>query len=119
MPQRDANAFLLDVVAACDAVSQFIKDADMASYASDLLLRSAVERQLLIAGEAVNHIRRLDPMLAGTLGDVKGIVDFRNILIHGYFHVNHEVVWAIASTDTPRLRAAAFAALDDPWKKQT
>lgn len=119
MPQRDANAFLLDVVSACDAVAEFIRGADVGAYATDLKLRSAVERQLLIAGEAVNNIRRLDPMLAGTLGDVKGIVDFRNILIHGYFHVKHEVVWAIASTDAPRLRAAAHAALDDPWKRTT
>lgn len=119
MPQRDLNAFLLDVVAACDAVAEFIRGADLDAYSNDLKLRSAVERQLLIAGEAVNSIRRLDPMLASTLGDVKGVVDFRNILIHGYFHVKHEVVWAIASTDTPRLRAAAHAALDDPWKKAT
>lgn len=117
MPQRDANAFLHDIIAACDAVAQFINGADRSTYATNLMLRSAVERQLLIAGEAVNSIRRMDPMLAGTLGDAKGMVDFRNILIHGYFHVNHEVVWMIATADAPRLRAAAEAALDDPWKK--
>lgn len=117
MPQRDVNALLHDVIAACDAVAQFIDGADLAAYVADLMLRSAVERQLLIAGEAVNSIRRLDPMLVGTLGDARGMIDFRNILIHGYFHVNHEVVWMIASKDAPRLRAAAEAALDDPWKK--
>src|SRR5215510_3576460 len=111
MPQRDANAFPLDIVTACDAIAKFVDGVDLAGYASDLKLRSAVERQLQIAGEAVNNLRRLDPLLAGTLGDVMGIIDFRNILIHGYYLVNHEVVWGIATRDAPHLRAVAHAAL--------
>jgi uncharacterized protein with HEPN domain len=113
MPPRDIRAYLLDAQEACKAVAAFLAGVKQEQYHSDLLLRSAVERQLLIVGEAVNHIKRLDPLLAATLGDVWGIIAFRNLLVHGYFLVKSEIVWAIATADVPRLLAAVEAALRD------
>ena len=47
------------------------------------MLRSAVERQFEIIGEAFTGLRRVDPSLAATIPDLPRIVAFRNVLIHG------------------------------------
>lgn len=112
MPPREASAYLFDLVAACEAIASFLADADEVRYAEDLMLRSAVERQLMIVGEAVVHLRRMDEARTDGLGPVRSIVAFRNILVHGYFSLDHGVVWRIASEDAPSIRRAASAWLE-------
>ncbi|MCW5756383.1 MAG: DUF86 domain-containing protein [Phycisphaeraceae bacterium] len=117
MPPREVSAYLVDLIAACEAIASFLSDADEARYASELMLRSAVERQLMIVGEAVVHLRRMDEGRVEQLGPVRSIVAFRNILVHGYFSLDHGVVWRIASGDVPAISRAArawMAEIDPP-----
>ena len=72
---------------------------------NDLVLRSAVERQFEILGEALNRLDRLDTALAGRIPDVRQIVAFRNILIHGYASIDRARVWRAVQDDLPPLRA--------------
>jgi hypothetical protein len=55
-----------------------------ADYDADPMLRSAVERQLMIVGEALNRLRRIEPELLASITDSRKIIAFRNILGHGY-----------------------------------
>jgi uncharacterized protein with HEPN domain len=50
---------------------------------SDIVLRSAVERQFEIIGEALAHLARIDAAIAQKVPDLRQIIAFRNILIHG------------------------------------
>src|SRR5690242_9199613 len=50
---RDPRAWLLDVITACELLSDFTRGKTFEDYAADVLLRSAVERQLEIIGEAL------------------------------------------------------------------
>jgi len=59
----------------------------------DDLLRSAVERQLAIVGEALTQLRRIDAATADAIADLPRIVGFRNILDHGYASVDIRIVW--------------------------
>jgi uncharacterized protein with HEPN domain len=59
------------------------------------LLRSAVERQFEIIGEALARLRQVDPVLAATIPELPRIVAFRNVLIHGYATVDNELVWGV------------------------
>lgn len=79
---RDARALLWDTVQACDAVAGFVTGRDLEGYRGDLLLRSAVERQLAVAGEAMSQLARTEPDLAGQVGEWRSVVAFRNILVH-------------------------------------
>jgi uncharacterized protein with HEPN domain len=77
---------------------------DFARYAADALLRSAVERQLEIIGEALAQLARRDPALAGRINEHARIIAFRNILIHGYAGVDSRIVWDVVTTKLSNLR---------------
>jgi uncharacterized protein with HEPN domain len=72
---------------------------------SDLVLRSAVERQFEILGEALRQFARLDATLAARIPDLRQIVAFRNVLIHGYALIDRARVWQAVQNDVPGLRA--------------
>ena len=80
----DAAKLIWDAQQALQRIQRFVARKDFAAYQSDELLRSAVERQFEILGEALNQLSRLDPNMAEKIPDLPRIVAFRNILIHGY-----------------------------------
>jgi uncharacterized protein with HEPN domain len=103
MTLRDLGAFLWDIEHAGELIGGFIDGKTLQDYLDDDLLRSGVERQLGIIGEAANQILKSFPEAAGAISDLPKIVAFRNRLIHGYAEISDTVVWAIASDDVPRL----------------
>lgn len=67
-------------------------------------MRSAIERNFEIIGEALNRIRQNDPTLAERIPDNRAIIGFRNLLIHGYDSIDHSRVWAVIQKDAPQLQ---------------
>jgi uncharacterized protein with HEPN domain len=106
---RSVLAYLSDISGACAAIGRFLDGVDYPAYGEAELTRSGVERQLILIGEAVNSLLRLEPELAGRISHARRIVDFRNQLAHDYAAVNHAVVWAIATDEVPVLRAECEA----------
>jgi uncharacterized protein with HEPN domain len=104
MTLRDRDAFLWDMLQAARNIESFIGNKDLEDYTSDDLLRSAVERQFLIIGEAASQCIRRFPEIEEDIGDIARIIAFRNRLVHGYAVVSNDVVWAIAHDELPRLR---------------
>lgn len=95
--------YLFDIQRAIELVEDFVREtADFAAYQADLKTQSAVERQLAIVGEAVNHLRRVEPN--AKLPNTKQMVDFRNRLIHSYDNINGAIVWAIIHNHLPALK---------------
>lgn len=93
MTQR-GQKYLFDILRAIELAEEFVRDvADFSAYQADLKTRSAVERQLGIVGEAVNHLRRVWP--EAELPNTKQMIDFRNRLIHSYDNMDDVIVWAI------------------------
>ena len=76
------------------------------------MLRSAVERQFEIIGEALAQLSRLDPTLASRISEFRRIIAFRNILIHGYAQVDDRIVWDIVETKLQVLRGEVGALLE-------
>jgi uncharacterized protein with HEPN domain len=104
---------LADVQEAAEAIQQFTRGLDAAGYAANPLVRSAVERQFEIIGEALNRLSNANPDIARRVPDLRQIVNFRNLLIHGYGAVDHTRVWRIAQTLLPALRETAAALLKE------
>lgn len=78
MPSLQIGKYLFDIQQACDSLLQFTQDKSFADYSADPLLRSAVERQFEIAGEALNQLLRLDPAYASRISHARRIIAFRN-----------------------------------------
>jgi len=94
----DPRAFLWDAHRAASLIHGFVEGRTWEEYEADAMLRSAVERQFEIIGEALNRLSKVDPPLAALIGDIGRIVAFRNVLIHGYATVDDTIVWEVATT---------------------
>ncbi|MGB5649309.1 MAG: DUF86 domain-containing protein, partial [Sedimenticolaceae bacterium] len=94
----DAAKLIWDAQQALQRIQRFVARKDFAAYQTDELLRSAVERQFEILGEALNQLSRLDPNMAEKIPDLPRIVAFRNILIHGYASVDDRLVWGVVES---------------------
>lgn len=75
-----------------------------AEFVGDIVLRSAVERQFEIIGEALTRLARADANTAELIPDLRRIIAFRNILIHGYAFIDHTRVWRVVEMNLPNLR---------------
>jgi uncharacterized protein with HEPN domain len=82
-------------------------------YESDEMLRSAVERQLEIIGEALNQLSKTSPELASRVPELPRIVAFRNILIHSYALIDDAIVWQVLTEKLPALEKALRELLAD------
>lgn len=94
---------LEDIRQAAVLIRQFTTDRTREDYAADALLRSGVERQFEIIGEALNRLTKSDPAVASRIGDWRQIIAFRNVLIHRYDVVEDQVVWDAARHKLPLL----------------
>ena len=111
---RNTKKFLFDIQKAVDLVRQFTHEKTLDQYRGDPMLRSAVERQLEIAGEALGRAVQLDPSLATTVKDAKRIIGFRNRLAHGYDEISDEMVWSIVESYVPQLAETVSRLIGKP-----
>jgi uncharacterized protein with HEPN domain len=102
----DSAKLLWDAQQAAQKILRFTAGKTFADYVADDLLRSGVERQFEIVGEALNQFSRLDPTTATMIPDLARIVAFRNVLIHGYANVDDRVVWGVVESSLLSLYAA-------------
>ena len=97
----EVRKYLFDIQEACQLITEFTAGQTFDDYTRNAMLRSAVERQFEIIGEALNQMLKLEPSLTSVITDSRRIVDFRNLLIHGYAKVSNEVVWGIVESNLP------------------
>jgi len=67
------------------------------------MLRSAVERQFEIIGEALAKLAKIDQETAALISEHRRIIAFRNILIHGYAQIDDRLVWGVLDSKLPTL----------------
>jgi len=111
---RDAQAYLADIVESCDAIDVAVRGLDLAGYRSNRLVRSSVEREFTIIGEAMAALARTAPATFASIAQARRIVDFRNQLTHEYPSVNDELVWGFIDRDVPVLRRECAALMESP-----
>lgn len=100
----EIQKWLYDANKASQTIREFLKEKEFESYSTDRMLRSAVERQFEILGEALKRIRDKDEeFLETSITGWRGAISFRNILAHGYEHIDDDIVWGIITDDLPGL----------------
>lgn len=108
---HDPRAFLWDAADAAAAAADFIAGRTRDEYLADRMLRSAVERQFDVVGEALNRLSRVAPDLAARIADLPRAVAFRNLLIHGYATVGDATVLRTVNEELPVLAGHVAARL--------
>jgi len=113
LPFREPRAHWADIQESIRLVESFVAEHDFDAYASDLLMKSAVERQVQIISEAAVRLgddgERRCPGL-----DWKGLRGMGNLLRHAYHRVDDRIVWDAVKEDLPLLKACVDRVLNDP-----
>ena len=106
---RDERACLADIIEACDAIVIAVSGLKLDDYETNRLVRSSVEREFIIIGEAMVALCRIAPSTFDSITRARRIVDFRNQLTHEYPTVDNAFVWAIIEHDVPLLRKESMS----------
>ena len=102
MPNR-LPKHLFDALAAVRLAREFSMGLSLETLASNVLVRSAIERQLEILGEACLRAVQADPEIRQRLPEVAFAIGLRNKIIHGYDWIENAVVYDTLVHDLPVL----------------
>lgn len=103
MNERD-KLFLGHILEAIAAIESFTREG-RAFFIADLKTQSAVVRQLEIIGEAVKQVSA-ELTAAETAVPWRQIAGTRDRLIHAYFKVDLDAVWAMVEQDLAQLKSS-------------
>lgn len=115
---RDERAYLADIVDSCEAIEYDVRGLNLDDYQDNRLVRSAVEREFIIIGEAIIALSRVAPAIFESITHARRIVDFRNQLTHEYPMVDDALVWAIVEKDVPVLRRECSLLLENAGSEE-
>ena len=104
---------LFDALAAITAARSFVANLSVEAYAANLLVRSAVERQLEILGEACARLATTDPALFERIPKARLAIGLRNRIIHGYDAIDDETVFQTVLKDLEPMSAQLQAWLEE------
>ena len=93
---RDPLLYLEDILDACDKIRTYVQGETQESLEEDAMRFDAVVRNLELIGEAA---RQLPKPIHDAIPRVpwREIIAMRNILVHGYFGIDPDVVWTVAT----------------------
>lgn len=99
---RDPKERLRDMLEAIGAIERYV-GRGRAAFEQDELLQGWFVRHLQIIGEGA---RTLPEDVRALAPDVEWskIIGMRNVLVHGYFDIDLDIVWNAGSRDAPALR---------------
>lgn len=101
LDKKDA-ALLWDMLNAATEIVQFVEGATYAEFQSNKMLRYAVERQVVVIGEAA---KKVSNAFKNSHSEIPwtAIVGQRNILAHEYGEVLVERIWRVSTVFVPEL----------------
>jgi uncharacterized protein with HEPN domain len=109
---RDHKIYLKDILAAVESIEAFVKGMSFEEFSADDKITSAVVRKFEIISEAAKQIpdsiRRQYPGIPW-----KDMAGMRDKLIHFYFGVDFQLVWATIKQRLPYLRDEMQKILDE------
>ena len=99
MPSRDL-IYVLDILNAACLVQSFTREVDKITFEQDLMLQSAVIRQIEVMGEAT---KRLSPSFRASHPEIpwRKIAGMRDILIHAYDRIDLDEIWITTQVSIP------------------
>lgn len=105
--------YLDHILQAILRIHRYTEDLTEAAFLKDEKTQDAVIHNIEIIGEAAKNVERNHPDFVKHHDEIPwdDIYLMRNRLVHGYFSVDLEIVWATIQTDLPELAAQIHALL--------
>jgi len=98
------NERLLHMLEAIDNIFEFVAGKTFDSYKNDKILRFAIIKNLEIIGEAA-YLLSKDFKSKNNAVEWNDIIGMRHILVHGYYQINDEIIWATIETELTPLKS--------------
>lgn len=104
--------YLKDIEMSINDIENFVSrnQRQYEVFLNDKMFRMAVERCIVIIGEALNQALKLDSTLPIT--DSRKIVGTRNYVVHAYDSLRPDMLWGIVINRLPKLKEEVTALLD-------
>jgi uncharacterized protein with HEPN domain len=99
---RSDRERLLDVIEAIERIEKYSQKSKT-EFDNNELVQNWITHHLLIVGEATAQISEEIQDKYSEIPWSK-IIGMRNILVHGYFEIDNEVVWSVVENDLPELK---------------
>jgi uncharacterized protein with HEPN domain len=111
VPPRDWRIRFEDILDAIVRIQSYTEGLTVDVFLTDQKTQDAVIRNLEIIGECA---RLVDDETAARAADVpwQDVCDMRNVLVHEYFGVDLDIVWATVQTDLQPLAESLRRALN-------
>ena len=110
--QRDPKLYLYDIKQAISAIGEFTAGKTLADYQNEVMMRSAVERQVVIIAEAISKLSDIDKEMVAGIRWYRRIIAFRNIIVHNYTDIDDQLVWETLEAYLPALAGDVEALLE-------
>ena len=106
---------LSDIVRSIDEINEFsdgLTSVDFKLYLSNKMMRRAIERDLIIIGEAMHDIVKVDHTRVMRIKNSRRVIELRNDVVHSYDDLANEKIWNFIWTELPYLRKDVSHILD-------
>ena len=106
---------LSDIVRSIDEINEFsagLTIEDFKQYLSNKMMRRAIERDLIIIGETMHDIVKVDHTRVMRIKNSRRVVELRNDVVHSYDDLANEKIWQFIWTELPYLRKEVSHILD-------
>lgn len=103
---RRVADYLGHILQAIDNILEYTTGATLEGYLADRKTQDAVVRNLEVIGEASNNVVKHHAEFSAAHPEIPWRIayEMRNALSHGYFSVDHTIVWKTVQNDLQPLR---------------
>lgn len=106
-------AFIWDIQQAANLVIEKTRGLSPNEISSDVMLKSAIERQVEIAGEAARRLADYDRETASQLPGLRSAIGIRSVIAHQYDRINWTKVREFIDGPQTQLHEAVSQLLDE------
>lgn len=108
---KDSSIFLQHILESIELIEKRVNNVTQEGFINDIDLQDMIIRRLEIIGEAVRNLpeefRNKHPLI-----NWQDPADMRNVLIHGYFDIDLDVVWKTIKNDLPEFKKQVESLLE-------
>jgi uncharacterized protein with HEPN domain len=103
LKDRPYDLYVEDILESIDKIENYISGLEYEEFSKNTMVIDAVLRNLEIIGEASKHIPD-DVRENNSKIPWKRMIGLRNIVIHGYFGVDTEIIWRIITLNLQEVK---------------